>query len=225
MGALLAAGLSSCNCDKDAKQAETAGDNFYRNEAVLTQIKEAEYYKDGVLDKDAAKEAYYNLMRYYGVPVTPLLKTDEFWCSDFAQKDFPNIGMGGIFWINNIEHGYFGHDIYLLPGQMLVEHKHNPVEDGAAKMETWQVRHGSAYFFGEGEATNPLPVAIPQSQIDKDGAHSKSCKLLEEGGITTLNKIGAWHFIIAGPKGAIISEYASPHYNDGLEFANKTVVF
>lgn len=191
----------------------------------MKKFTKEDFYKDGVFNPEAAKEAYFELMKYYHVPVTPILKTDQFWVSDFAQEDFTKVGMGGIFWINNVEHGYFGHDIYLLPGQMLVEHKHNAVADGPAKMETWQVRHGSAYFFGEGEETKPMPVEIPQSQIEKGGANSKKCTLLEEGGITTLNNIGEWHFIIAGPKGAIISEYATPHYGDALEFANKSIVF
>lgn len=218
--AVVIGACSSKPCETKSQVADTT----FKNEAIMEKIKTTNFYKDGEFDKTAAKEAYYDLMKFYGVPVTPLLKTDEFWVSDFAQKDFPNIGMGGIFWINNVEAGYFGHDIYLLPGQMLVEHRHNPTKL-PAKMETWQVRHGSAYFFGEGEETKPLPVEIPQSQIDLDGVHCKKCTLLEEGGILTLNKLGAWHFIIAGPNGAIISEYASPHDNDGLEFANKTVVF
>ncbi|MCL3780766.1 hypothetical protein EMN47_10270 [Prolixibacteraceae bacterium JC049] len=222
--AVVAIAFGACNCKKSnetTQQKETC----YHNDAVMAKIQQTNYYKDGAFDKAAAKEAYYQLMRYYGVPVAPVLKTAEFWVSDFAQKDFPNIGMGGIFWVNNIDHGYFGHDIYLLPGQMLVEHKHHAVENGAAKMESWHMRHGSAYFFGEGDATTPLPVKIPQSQIDKGAANSKNCKLLKEGGVLTLNKTGAWHFIIAGPKGAIITEYASPHFNEGLEFANKSVVF
>jgi len=196
-----------------------------RNELKKMKLIQSNFYKDGEFDKPAAKEAYFDLMRQYGVPVTPLMKSDEFWVSDFAQKDFATVGMGGIFWVNNVEHGYFGHDIFLLPGQMLVEHKHNAVEAGKAKMETWQIRHGSAYFFGEGEATEPMPVKIPESQIENGGANSRKCKLLVEGDMATLNRVGAWHYIIAGPKGAIISEYATPHYGEALEFSNKTVVF
>ena len=32
--------------------------------------------------------------------------------------------MGGIFWVNDPEYGYFAHAIYLLPGQMIPEHAH-----------------------------------------------------------------------------------------------------
>lgn len=218
--ATVAAVLGACS-SKPCEHKEQVSEVNFKNETIMEKIKTTNFYKDGAFDKEAAKEAYFDLMKYYGVPVTPLLKTDEFWVSDFAQKDFATIGMGGIFWINNVEHGYFGHDIYLLPGQMLVEHKHHPVGDVPAKMETWQIRHGSAYFFAEGEDTKPMPVKVPESQ----DVHCKKCKLLKEGDIATLQAVEEWHFIIAGPKGAIITEYATPHHGDALEFANKTVVF
>ena len=216
--------ISACSSEPVGKKEQVLEVN-YKNEAIMMKIKKTDFYKDGAFDKVAAKEAYFDLMKYYGVPVTPILKTDQFWVSDFAQEDFTTVGMGGIFWVNNVDHGYFGHDIYLLPGQMLVEHKHHAVGDVPAKMETWQIRHGSAYFFGEGEATDPMPVTIPQSQIDNGGANCRKASFLEEGGMLTLNRTLAWHYIIAGPNGAIISEYATPHHGDALEFANKTVIF
>lgn len=218
--ACIAVVIGSC----ETKQKETkvqVSESEFKNEKVMMKIKETNFYKDGAFDKVAAKEAYFDLMRYYGNPVTPIMKSDEFWVSDFAQKDFATVGMGGIFWVNNVEHGYFGHDILLLPGQMLVEHKHLPVGDIPAKMETWQVRHGSAYFFAEGEGAEPLPVKVPESQ----NVHCKKAKLLVEGDLATLQAVEEWHFIIAGPKGAIISEYATPHHGDALVFANETVVF
>lgn len=222
--AIFAVIISSCNCNQSEKNEQVSDTNF-KNEATMMKLKQTNFYKDGAFDKVAAKEAYFELMRYYGDPVTPIMKSDEFWVSDFAQKDFATVGMGGIFWVNNVEHGYFGHDILLLPGQMLVEHKHNAVGDVPSKMETWQIRHGSAYFFGEGEATEPMPVKIPESQIENGGALSRNCKLLEEGELSTLSSIGSWHYIIAGPKGAIISEYATPHHPDALKFSNNTIVF
>jgi hypothetical protein len=216
--------ISACS-SKAGEKTQSVSETNYKNEAIMEKIKTTDFYKDGAFDPVVAKEAYFNLMKYYGVPVTPILETEQFWVSDFAQKDFATVGMGGIFWVNNVEHGYFGHDIYLLPGQMLVEHKHNAVGNVPSKMETWQVRHGSAYFFGEGDETKPMPVKIPQSQIDNGGANCRKATLLEEGGMLTLNRVGAWHYIIAGPKGAIISEFATPHHGDALEFANKTIIF
>ena len=152
-----------------------------------------------------------------------MLETEAFWVSDFDQHDFAKIGMGGIFWVNDLKNGYFGHDIFLLPGQMLVEHKHNTVKEGPAKMESWHMRHGSAYFFHEGESEEPCPIDIPVSQ--KDSIHAKAWTLLTPGQVAHLEELGSWHFIVAGPHGAIITEYATAHYNGNLEFSNRHVIF
>ena len=103
------------------------------------------------------------MMNYFKYPINDMLKTDNFWPCDFVQNDFLKIGMGGIFWINksgtygksgagaytgeykNEKFGYLGHEIYLLPGQMLPEHSHLGGEGGyGPKMEAWQVRYGES---------------------------------------------------------------------------------
>jgi D-lyxose ketol-isomerase len=185
----------------------------------------ADFYDAGVFNKQKALDAYFAMMERFGYPVSPILKTDQLWTSDFAQDDFLNVGMAGVFWVNDTDHRYFAHEIYLLPGQMIVEHRHNKVADGPAKMETWHVRHGMVYTFSDDEPTQDLPVTLPESQLKADGITALHCKPLEQGEMGSLNRLEAPHFMIAGPAGAIVSEYASPHYGDALEFTNKTVVF
>lgn len=206
-GAMIA---SSCVCTGRQEMKKMANSDFYDN---------------GKFNKKKAFEAYYDMMRRFNYPIYPVLKTDQFWTSDFAQNDFTNVGMAGIFWINNTESGYFGHEIYLLPGQMIVEHGHNKVPEGQAKMESWQVRHGMIYTFGEGEPTQNLPIKLPESQLKLNAITVKNCKILKEGEIGTLNRVVAKHFMIAGPEGAIVTEFGTPHYGPALEFTNKTVVF
>jgi len=191
----------------------------------MQKLVKSDFYDNGKFNKQKAFNAYYDMMRRFNYPIYPLLKTDQFWTSDFAQNDFLNVGMAGIFWINNTEAGYFGHEIYLLPGQMIVEHGHNKVVEGPAKMESWQVRHGMIYTFGEGEPTQNLPVKLPESQLKANGITAKNCKILKEGEIGTLNRTTARHFMMGGPEGAIVTEYGTPHYGPALEFTNKTVVF
>lgn len=183
------------------------------------------YYKNEVFQKEAALRAYYELMEHFRYPIPKVLRSDQFWTSDFAQHDFLNVGMAGIFWVNNTEAGYFGHEIYLLPGQMIVEHGHNVSKDGPAKIESWHVRHGLIHTFGEGDPTTPLPCTLPESQLKCNGITVRHCKSLYEGEVGTLNRTTAKHFMIAGPDGAIVTEYGSPHYDDALDFSNKTVVF
>lgn len=188
-------------------------------------LQNSDFYDDGVFNKEKAFAAYYDLMERFGYPIPPLLRTDAFWASDFAQGDFVNVGMAGTFWINNTDYNYFAHEIYLLPGQMIVEHGHNDCGDGPAKVESWHVRHGLIYTFGEGEPTADLPCRLPESQLAANAITVRHCVPVHEGEIATLNRPTAKHFMIGGPEGAIVTEYGTPHYDAALEFTNKTVVF
>jgi len=58
------------------------------------------YKPDGAFDANATKKAYLDMMRAFGYPIPPVLKTDELWVCDFLQRDMANLGMGGIFWVN-----------------------------------------------------------------------------------------------------------------------------
>lgn len=175
------------------------------------------YDKDGKFLEDRAKEAFYEMFRYHKYPIYYQLKTDDFWVIDFGLGDFANCGMGGIFWLNDAENGYFGHEIYLLPGQMIAEHKHVKT-DFPAKMESWQVRYGDAYNFGEGDVPNAMEKEIPASQRGKTVC--TKCEHLKLGDIRHLGTAELWHFLMGGDEGAIITEYANYHDGAGLKFSN-----
>jgi D-lyxose ketol-isomerase len=191
-------------------------------------MKNEDFYKDGKLLGDKAKEAYYDLMKKFKVPVYKRLQTDEFWAIDFGLGEFTSVGMGGIFWVNEKEEGYFGHEIYLLPGQMIVEHSHLEVEEAKVmpKVESWQVRHGWVYGLSQGEANfATMPeLKIPESQ--KKFLNVNHVEKWEADGFAhKLVKPKSWHFMMAGPEGAIVTEYATFHDNKGLRFANPAVKF
>ena len=101
---------------------------------------------------DKAREAYFDMFRRFHSPVSDnILK--NMWAVDFGLGDFAHVGMAGMIWTNRQDYSYFGHEIYLLPGQMIPEHAHVETPKGAAKMESWHPRHGMIYTFGEGAAT------------------------------------------------------------------------
>lgn len=108
-GRLLAGG------DKNAKP---------QNPVNLPKYQNSDFYQDGKFQADKAKQAYFGLMEAHGYPVPDFLRTNM-WATDFGLGELVNVGMGGIFWINDEKHGYFAHEIYLLPGQMIVEHGHD----------------------------------------------------------------------------------------------------
>jgi|GEM_PF-272815 len=218
----------------------------------LTPVKNpgnAAFYKtDGALDVGAAKEAYYAMMKAFGYPIPKFLKTDNFWVADFLQRDFENLGMGGVFWVNmkgkygetgakeykgdfkGQSFGYLGHDIYLLPGQVLPEHRHIGGSEGfGPKMESWHVRHGSVEFFGQikGIDTDTLISEMPAAKrpygFGEDWFKCKYVASRKAGGFYHLNDPEAWHFMRAGPNGAIVSEYAT--YHNHVEFSKPSMKF
>lgn len=180
------------------------------------------YNADGTFNQDNAKKAFVELFRYHHYSLADVVNDARFWVADFALGDFANVGMGGIFWLNDKEHGYFGHEIYLLPFQMIPEHAHIAAEDKPAKHEYWQVRNGSIYNFSEGGSKeDKLPVPLPKSQLDDNAITAFKCKELGVGGEDVLNRIGAYHFMMGGAEGAIVTEYANYHAPTGLRFQNK----
>ena len=125
------------------------------------------FYKDGKFDKAAAKKAYIEMMENLGYPISDNLR-ENMWVSDFALGDFPAVGMGGIFWAQENVHGVFGHEILLLPNQMLIEHYHVAGNGLPAKNECWQARAGTSYCFGEnGEGYLRLSYAYSLKDLER----------------------------------------------------------
>lgn len=179
-----------------------------------------DYYVNGQLSADKALQAYKEMFAHYNYPLDEFLLTNMF-ITDFGLGDFENVGMAGVFWYNDAKHGYFAHEIFLLPGQMIVEHQHVETEH-PAKMESWHVRQGSIFTFGEGDETpNNPPTPVSQKEfITVNNVVELKCN-----GINTLNRAEAPHFMMAGAEGAIVSEYANYHDGNGLRFTNPSVSF
>ena len=180
------------------------------------------YDAQGNFCEDKARKAYLDMLERFGYPIPAHFK-DELFVTDLGVGDFWNVGIGGTMWCNSQEHGYFAFEIMLLPGQMIPEHWHVESEDAAAKMETWHTRHGMIYTFSEGEATENCPVEVPESQ--KDYVTVGHCEPLEVGQCRTLNRLGAKHYMIAGPEGAVVTEYASYHDGEALRFTDPRASF
>ena len=179
------------------------------------------YNGEGVFDAVKAKEAYYKMMKSFAYPISERLYTDEFWTLDFGTGRFSEVGMAGVFWVNDQEGDYLGHEIYLLPGQMIPEHWHVKTADARAKMEAWQLRHGSVSLFGEGDPSPEAEKIVPASELSHTTV--RHCTHLKCGEYGKLNRVGARHFMVAGPEGCIVTEYASYHDMAGLRFTNPEI--
>jgi D-lyxose ketol-isomerase len=208
-GAALVLPAGAARADDDIPGAARHGVKKYKNE---------DFYKDGKFDVKAAKEAYYKMMKSFEYPVMDRLRTDDFWTLDFNMGIFTEVGMAGIFWMNNKEHNYMGHDIYLLPGQMIPEHWHEKTESAAAKLEGWLVRNGTAYLYGEGTPTPGVNERISPSH--RECAVARNEMFLKPGEIRMLVKPLEKHCMRAGPEGAIVTEFATYHDMAGLRFTH-----
>ena len=233
-----------------------------------------DFYEGGTFDENGinqggkfnaakASEAYFDMMSRFGYPVYPALKNDKltnpkegtqylgFWAIDFAKGDFMKYGMGGVIWVNEIREEYFGHDIYLLPGQSIAEHRHLPThiktkdewtgkvfeKDLPCKMESWLVRHGWVWgFTTEGEPNldkyPEVKAKLSALLFEKDprtGKQFLNCVHVEkwtaDGVAHKLAKDESWHFMMGGDEGAIVSEFANYHDGNGLRFSVPGVGF
>ncbi|MEG2479824.1 MAG: hypothetical protein RSA50_06090, partial [Mucinivorans sp.] len=187
--------LMAVGCCGSPKTAQTKTDSTTMTQKAPFQTKytNADYYKDGVFQVDVAKKAYLEMFQHFNYPMTPFLEAN-WWVADFGLGDFENCGMGGVFYVNDSVNGYFAHDIYLLPGQMIPEHKHVKTKF-PAKVESWMVREGWAYNFSEiGEPTEGYEALIAQSQ--KATTVSKNFVKQEQGAIVNLadKGVGTFHF-------------------------------
>jgi len=191
----------------------------------MKTYKNADFYKsDGTFDEEVAKKAYYDLMQAHGCPVYDSLQK-ELWVLDFGLGRFTDVGMGGVFWLNEWDedgkYGYLGHEIYLLPGQMIPEHQHVKHEAIQPKIEGWLCRWGETNCFGEGDASAEAKQVIPASEWKHTTVHHMA--RVRPGAVAKLNRPLAWHSQVAGPAGAIVTEFASYHSMDALRFQNPNV--
>lgn len=184
------------------------------------KVTNRDFYKNGVLDAQTALAAYKEMMAHYGVPYSDFVKAN-LWITDFNLGDFENVGMAGLFWVNDEKHQYFGHEIYLLPGQMIVEHRHVQT-DFPPKFESWQVRHGWVYNYSTG-TPSPHAPDLPESQKNHITVAHFQKQHVDE--VLHLTEPEAPHFMMAGDQGAIVTEYANFHDGAGLRFTNPNVEF
>lgn len=222
---ILCSSLMACNGNSGKQQENDCNCNVeqcLKNKEMKCSKKftNADFYKDGKFQQDVAIEAMKDMFKFYNVPFTELMAKDM-WVTDFGLGDFENVGMGGIFWVNDPEYKYFAHAIYLLPGQMIPEHAHVATKNFAAKHESWMVEHGWVYNFSTVGDETPNAPAIPAAH---GPIQSKNFVVQNVGDVLRLKELGTYHFMMAGPEGAIVDEWACYHDNDGLRFTNKNAV-
>ena len=182
------------------------------------------YGPDGKFDEAKAKEAVLAMLRAANYPISENLK-QNMWVADFGLGRFAEVGLGGMFWVNNQQDNYTSLEMFLLPDQMIPEHWHVPLPDQKVpvKMESWHVRWGSTYTYGGGEPTAKLAVKIPESEAEFVTVRKE--KMLKVGEVTGITKPEEKHWQQAGPQGAIITETSTFHSGAAVRFTNPKIKF
>ncbi|WP_455632074.1 hypothetical protein [Parabacteroides sp.] len=190
--------------------AQNSGEKTYTN---------ADFYKDGVFQKEVAKQAVKELILRHGELWTAQIE-QNFWVSDFGLGDYEHVGLASVTWVNDSIYGYFAMTMYLLPEQMIPEHIHRPVTGvpaKPAKYESWKVLRGWIYNFSEvGETMQDMPI-IPRSF---GNIRSKNFRTVRAGETDRLKQLETYHFMMAGNEGAIVDEYGVHHDRRGWFSSN-----
>lgn len=218
--ATMGATVTGCCDSTKTEKTEQITKTMNAETLYVKKYTNADYYKDGEFQPKVALQAYEEMLAHYGLKLSEFQR-ENLWITDFSIGDFENVGMAGFFWVNDAKANYFAHEIFLLPNQMILEHKHLPTEF-AAKMESWVVKKGFCYNFAVGDAT-PNSPKLPKSQEGHTTAQSFVKQNIDE--IVHLKEIETPHFLFAGDGGAVVMEFASYHDGSGLRFTNPKAVF
>ncbi len=187
-------------------------------------LNNADFYKDGKFNEQAAKDAYLAMLKRAGYPISEkLLKNLA--VTDFALGRFTEVGLGTVLWIGEKKANYTTLDIFLLPNQTIPEHWHVGLasEGVTPKMESWLVRWGASYIYGEGTTVaRPVAKIYPSEAKYLTVMKETICKVGDTAGITHPEEK---HWQQAGPEGAIVSEVSTYHSGAAVRFTNPNIKF
>ena len=179
------------------------------------------YDKDGKFLEERAKDAVISLMKYHGYNVFPGLR-EKLWVSDYGTGRYTELGLAAYMYKNNEKDQYMLMDLFLMPNQMLPEHWHLPTTKNPVKMEGWLVRNGKSHIVGEGTPNLSESITIPSCHMN--GKVTVEHEVIATPGVfVPLNRATARHWQYGGPEGAIITEVANVHDNDGVRHSDKKI--
>ena len=124
---------------------------------------------------------------------------------DFGIGDSKNIGIQTLTYINTDR--YSAREIVMLPGQICPEVRHPPLAPGdPGKQGTFRCRWGEVFLYTEGKPSRRIRAHIPYQYRDHFSVWKQA--VLHPGDQCTIPP-DTLHWFQAGPKGAVVSEFAS----------------
>lgn len=192
--------------------------------ASLGSFCNADFYEGGKFNEARAKAAYCALLKHHGYPLNDTIRKQIF-VSDFGLGKFAEVGLGGVVWLDEKEGNYASIEVFLLPNQMIPEHWHVPIEGEriTPKMESWIIRYGSTFAYGEGEPTKNPSVKIHECQAKYVTVMHETA--VRPGEVAGVKKPLEKHWQQAGPEGCILTEVSSYHAGPAVKFTDPKIKF
>jgi len=196
-----------------------------QGQRTLPTFNNADFYgADGKFNAEKAKDAVFELCRYYRYPVYPGMR-EQLFVTDYNLGQFTSVGLACIIFVNNVAgaDSYMMLEIFLLPNQMLAEHWHIESENPLCpqKNEGWLVRWGRSYIVGEGEPNLPPEVVVPKVHMNGE-VTVRHCVVADPGDFVPLARVGSRHWQLAGKEGLILTEVANAHDGAAVRHSDPT---
>lgn len=137
---------------------------------------------------------------------------------DYNLSDFDTIGTIILIYVNTSR--VCAKEMALTPYQICPEHIHPQLGDYPGKEETFRCRYGEVYLYVPGEKTENPHAKVPEDKKDTFTVWHEI--LLKAGEQYTLHE-KTLHWFQAGPKGAVISEFSTPSFDDKDIFTDPAI--
>jgi D-lyxose ketol-isomerase len=151
----------------------------------------------------AAQQRANEAFREAGIIITPE-EAERIEVADFGLNDLEHVGLELLTYVNTDR--VCAKELVLFPHQFCPEHYHPPVAGEPGKEETFRCRKGEVYLYVPGEP-KPNPKAKPPAGSEPYVTVRHEI-ILRPGEQHTLPP-GTRHWFVAGPEGAIISEFST----------------
>jgi len=222
-GAGLVVGQSAMAADQP--EPKPARPRTLRRPKAPLALNNSDFYgPDGKFNAEAAKKAYLQLCAQFGYPLNDNVRKNLA-VSDFGLGRFTEVGLACVVWINDQKAGYASLEVFLLPNQMIPEHWHVGLEDQKVppKMESWVVRYGSTFAYGDGEPTAKPSVKVHECQAKFVTAKHETP--IRPGEVAGVGKPLEKHWQQAGPEGCIMTEMSTYHAGEAVKFNDPKAKF
>ncbi|MHB1443083.1 MAG: D-lyxose/D-mannose family sugar isomerase [Candidatus Humimicrobiaceae bacterium] len=139
--------------------------------------------------------------------------------TDFGLKDFKNIGLSIIIYINTLR--VCAKELAMIPNQICPQHIHPNISGIEGKEETFRCRWGKVYLYVSGEKQKSIRAKIPEKYKDEFNVFHE---IILEPGNQYILKPETWHWFQSGPEGAVISEFSTHSFDAGDIFFDKHIL-